>query len=97
MRGHLRLFATIDFGQTLVTRLIANFLHTNPGVTAELGYTNRPVHVIQEGYDAGVVAGNLTDDTVVARPSGKIVRYLVASSAFLKSLYANNPTLMREM
>ena len=49
LRGHLRLFATIDFGQSLVTRLIANFLQTNPGVTAELGYTNRPVHVIQEG------------------------------------------------
>ena len=85
LRGHLRLFATIDFGQTVVTRLIANFLQTNSGVTAELGYTNRPVHVIQEGYDAGVVAGDITDDTVVALPSGKIVRYLVASSAFLKS------------
>jgi DNA-binding transcriptional LysR family regulator len=85
LRGHLRLFATIDFGQSVVTRLIANFLQTNPGVTAELGYTNRPVHVIQEGYDAGVVAGDITDDTVVARPSGKIMRYLVASSAFLKS------------
>ena len=56
--------------KTRVTRLIANFLKTNPGVTAELGYTNRLVHVIQEGYDAGVVAGDITDDTVVARPSG---------------------------
>ena len=85
LRGHLRLFATIDFGQSVVTRLIANFLQANPGVTAELGYTNRPVHVIQEGYDAGVVAGDIVDDTVVARPSGKIVRCLVASPAFLKS------------
>jgi len=39
--GHLRLFATIDFGQSMVTRLIANFLQTNPGVTAELGDSNR--------------------------------------------------------
>src|SRR5437879_4382468 len=38
LRGHLRLFATIDFGQSTVTRLIARFLQANPGVTAELGY-----------------------------------------------------------
>ena len=42
----LRLFATIDFGQFTVTRLIARFLHANPGVTAELGYANRPLHMI---------------------------------------------------
>lgn len=43
LRGHVRLFATMDFGQTVVTRLIAQFLQTHTDVTAELGYTNRPV------------------------------------------------------
>jgi DNA-binding transcriptional LysR family regulator len=79
LRGHLRLFATIDLGQTAVTRLIAGFLRANPGVTAELGYTNRPVQMIEEGYDAGVVAGRITDERVVARSAGTIRRYLVAA------------------
>jgi DNA-binding transcriptional LysR family regulator len=79
LRGHLRLFATIDLGQTAVTRVIASFLRANPGVTAELGYTNRPVQMIEEGYDAGIVAGRVTDERVVARSAGTIRRYLVAA------------------
>lgn len=51
----------------------------NRGVTAALRYTNRPLHMIQEGYDAGVIAGSITDESVIARPAGKVVRYLVAA------------------
>jgi DNA-binding transcriptional LysR family regulator len=83
LHGHLRLFATIDFGQFTVSRLISRFVQAHPGVTAELGYTNRPSTMIQEGYDAGVVVGELTDDSVVARPAGKVVRYLVAAPQLL--------------
>ena len=84
LRGHLRLFATIDFGQSTVTRLIARFLRANPGVTAELSYTNRPLHLIQEGCDAGVIVGDITDEGVIARPAGKVVRYLAAAPALLE-------------
>ncbi|EIP96620.1 transcriptional regulator [Opitutaceae bacterium TAV1] len=84
LRGHLRLFATIDFGQFTGTRLITRFLLANPGVTAELGYTNRPLHMIQDGYDAGVIVGSITDDRVEARPAGKVVRYLVAAPGLVK-------------
>ena len=84
LHGHLRLFATIDFGQSVVTRLITRFLHANPGVTAELGYTNRPLQMIQEGCDAGVVVGHIADESVIARPAGKVVRYLVASPQLIE-------------
>src|SRR6188474_1659990 len=46
LQGHLRVFATIDLGQRVVTRLIASFLRDHPKVTAELGYSNRPVHMV---------------------------------------------------
>jgi DNA-binding transcriptional LysR family regulator len=84
LRGHLRLFATIDSGQIITTRLISSFLKRNPGVTAELAYTNRPLHMIQEGCDAGIVVGEITDESVIARPAGKIARYVAASPEFLK-------------
>ena len=84
LRGHMRLFATIDFGQFTVTRLISQFLHAHPGVSAELGYTNRPLHMIQEGCDAGVVVGSISDESVVARPAGKVVRYLAAAPELIK-------------
>jgi len=88
LSGHLRLFATIDSGQSYVTRLIASFLQINPKVTAELHYTNRPFHMIQEGCDVGVVAGEITDESVVARLANKQLRYLAASPALVKSLPA---------
>lgn len=79
LRGHLRLFATIDSGQFTVSRLIGRFLREHPEVTAELGYSNRPQRMIEEGYDVGIVTGAITDENVVARPVGKTVRHLVAS------------------
>lgn len=84
LRGHLRIFATIDSGQSMVTRLIACFLQEHPGVTAELGYTNRPLRMIEEGFDAGVVAGGLADDRVVALAAGRVRRYPVASPALVQ-------------
>ncbi|HEY5792982.1 MAG TPA: LysR family transcriptional regulator [Chthoniobacterales bacterium] len=84
IRGHLRLFATVDFGQSAVTRLITRFLLANPGVTAELKYSNRLTRMIDEGFDAGVVVGKISDDRVVARPAGGVVRYLVAAPALAK-------------
>jgi DNA-binding transcriptional LysR family regulator len=69
LSGHLRLFATIDLGQSLVTRLISSFLQVNPKVTAELGLSSRPLHMIQEGCDVGILPGKITDESVVARPA----------------------------
>jgi DNA-binding transcriptional LysR family regulator len=83
VEGNIRIFATIDFGQSVVSRLIASFMQTHPAVTTELGYSNRPLHMIEEGCDAGVIVGNLTDETVVARSAGRIRRYPVAAPSFL--------------
>jgi DNA-binding transcriptional LysR family regulator len=75
----------LTFGQFLFTRLIVNFLKANPLVTVELGYNNRPLHMIQEGCDAGLMLGTITDENVVARPAGKVARCIVASPALVKS------------
>lgn len=85
LSGHLRLFATIDSGQSIVTRLVTSFLQINPQVTAELGFTNRPMRMIEEGCDVGVLPGKIFDESVVARPAGNIALYLAASPALVKS------------
>jgi len=84
LRGHLRLFATVDFGQFLFTRLIASFMQRHPSITVELIYSNRPVRMIEEGCDAGLIVGDLTDDAVVARPAGQVARCLAAAPSLLK-------------
>jgi len=83
LMGHIRFFSTIDFGQGVVSRLLAKFMLQNPDITVDLVYSNRPLRMLEEGCDAGVVAGTVADDTVIARPLGVIRRYPVASPHFL--------------
>lgn len=83
LMGHIRFFSTIDFGQSVVSRLLAEFMLQNPSITVDLVYSNRPLRMLEEGCDAGVVAGEVADDTVIARPLGMIRRYPVASPDFL--------------
>lgn len=85
LSGHLRLFATIDWGQSAVTRLVSRFLQSHPKVTASLALTNRPLHMIREGCDVGIVPGKITDESVVARPSGMITLHLAAAPSLVKS------------
>lgn len=83
MAGTIRLFSTIDFGQSIVSRLIASFISLHPGVRLELSYTNRPLRMIEEGCDVGIIVGEITDDTVVARYLGEVRRYLVAAPEYI--------------
>src|SRR6478736_4152166 len=83
LSGHLRLFATFDLGQWVVTRLVSQFLQTNPKVTATLALNNRPLQMIQEGCDVGILPGKITDESVIVRPAGVITLHLVASAALV--------------
>lgn len=84
MSGHLRVFATIDMGQWIVTPLLSQFLQTNPKVTATLSLTNRLLHMIQEGCDVGILPGKITDESAIARPAGLITLHLAAAPALVK-------------
>ncbi len=88
LSGQLRLFATVDLGQFIVTRLLSQFLHAHPKVTATLALTNRPLHMIQEGCDVGILPGKITDESVIARPAGTVALQLAASPLLAK----NRPT-----
>lgn len=85
LSGHLRLFATADLGQWVVTPLVSQFLQSNPKVTATLAMNNRPLQMIQEGCDVGILPGKITDESVIARPAGAMTLHLAASTALVKS------------
>jgi DNA-binding transcriptional LysR family regulator len=85
LRGHLHLFATMDLGTWVVTPLVSQFLQTNPKVTAMLAMNNRPLQMIQEGCDVGILPGKITDESVIARPAGLITLHLTASPALVKT------------
>lgn len=66
---------------------MARFLKLHPQVTAELALTNRPLRMIEEGCDVGILPGKITDESLVARPAGSISLVLAASP----SLAATQP------
>ena len=84
LSGHLRLFATIDWGTWTVTPMVSSFLQMHPKVTVELALTNRPLHMLREGCDIGILPGKITDESVVARPAGMIVLHLAAAPSLIK-------------
>jgi len=84
LSGHLRLFATIDWGQWAVTPMLSRFLQMHPKLTAELALTNRPLHMLREGCDIGILPGKITDESVIARPAGAIVLHLAAAPSLVK-------------
>lgn len=84
LSGLLRVFATIDWGQSVVTRMLSEFLQMHPKVTAELALTNRPLRMIEEDCDVGILPGTVTDESVIARPAGKITLILAAAPSLIE-------------
>jgi DNA-binding transcriptional LysR family regulator len=85
LSGHLRLFATMDLGTWIVTPLVSQFLQANPKVSATLALNNRPLQMIEEGCDVGVLPGKITDESVIARPAGMISLHLTAAPVLVRS------------
>jgi DNA-binding transcriptional LysR family regulator len=83
-RGHLRVVSVVDFGQWIGTKILAKFCEAHSKVTAELHLLNRPTKYVEEGFDCGIVIGELTDKSVVARKIMSLPRYLVASPKLLE-------------
>lgn len=83
-RGHIRVVSVVDFGQWIVTRVLAKFCATHPHVTGELHLLNRPTKFVEEGFDCGITVGEPTDQSVTARKVCTLPRYLVASPKLLK-------------
>lgn len=91
LKGHISFFATIDFGQSVVSRMIASFIAENPCITVDLSYSNRPIRMIEEGYDIGIIAGNITDDSIIAKQIGSIQRLIVCSPKLLQGREVKSP------
>lgn len=85
LSGHLRIFATVDLGQWLITPLVSRFLQLHPKVTASLALTNRPLHMMREGSDVGILPGKITDESLIARPAGTISLHLAAAASLVKT------------
>jgi DNA-binding transcriptional LysR family regulator len=83
-RGLLRIAAPNVFGRRHVAPVVTRFLAAHPEVQVELMLSDRNVDLIEEGIDAAVRIGALSNLSLVARQLGHVGRVTVASPDYLE-------------
>lgn len=84
-QGLLRLNATFGFGRAHVTPAISDFARQYPEVEVQLRLTDRPLNLIEEGFDAAVRFGDLPDARLTGRKIASNRRLLCASPRYLET------------
>ncbi len=66
-RGRLRISAPLLFSQTAMGTLAAGFAHAHPDVRLEVTTEDRPVDMVEEGYDLVIRVNPDPDESLVGR------------------------------
>lgn len=83
-QGLLSVTAPELFGQRHIAPLLFEFLDRHPQVQARAFFSNRVVHLIDEGFDVALRIAALPDSGLTAVPVGALRVVLVASPEYLK-------------
>lgn len=94
-RGLLRISATLGFGRQYVAPALSKFVETFPEIEAQLHLTDRPVNMVEQGFDVSVRFGELPDARLTARRLASNRRLLCASPTYLDR--AGAPSNPREL
>jgi LysR family transcriptional regulator, regulator for bpeEF and oprC len=82
-RGRLRVDVAASAGRHVLAPALPDFLSRHPGITLELGSTDRPVDLLAEGVDCVVRGGLVHDEQLVARRLGAFGVVTCASPSYL--------------
>ena len=83
-KGLLKISATLGFGRRQLTPLLSKFAERYPDIEVQLHLSDRPVNLVEQGFDAAVRFGELRDARVIARRLADNRRLLCAAPAYLK-------------
>lgn len=83
-RGLLRMNAPLGFGRTVIAPLMTRFVQQHPLVEVQLEVTDRPMDLIETGFDLAVRFGELPDNRLTARRIMSNRRFLCASPDYLQ-------------
>jgi DNA-binding transcriptional LysR family regulator len=83
-QGLLRVNATLGFGRTVIAPLVSAFAKRYPDVEVQFEVTDRPIDLVESGYDLAIRFGTLPDSRLSARRIMSNRRFLCASPRYLK-------------
>lgn len=84
LEGRLRVDMSGGLARDYVIPLLPRFLQEHPLLQIELGSSDRLVDVVREGYDCVVRAGEVSDESLVARTIGLMQVVSCASPGYLQ-------------
>lgn len=82
-RGLLRVHATLGFGRRHIAPAVSEFLHAYPDVEVQLHLGDRPLQMVEHGFDVGICIGEIPDSQLTMRTIAHNRRLLCAAPAYL--------------
>ncbi len=82
--GRLRIDVGSSTASLIILPALASFCDRYPDLQVDLGVSDRPVDLISDNVDCVIRAGDLTDQSLVARRIGNLAFVTVASPAYVK-------------
>ncbi|AQT04042.1 LysR family transcriptional regulator [Acetobacter persici] len=82
-RGILRVDMPGRIGRLIVAPALPDFLERYPEIDIELGVTDRPVNLVEDGIDCVLRIGPLQDSGLIGRKVGELTLMNVASPSYL--------------
>lgn len=83
-KGLLKISATFGFGRRHITPQLSVFAREYPEVEVQLHLTDRPINLVEQGFDAVIRFGEIPDARLTARKIADNRRLVCASPAYLK-------------
>ncbi|TDR73867.1 LysR family transcriptional regulator [Paludibacterium purpuratum] len=83
LAGRLKVDMPSRFARRVLAPSLPHFLALHPGLTLELGSSDRQVDLVREGVDCVLRVGSLSDSSLVARPLGEMPLINCASPDYL--------------
>jgi DNA-binding transcriptional LysR family regulator len=85
VRGTLRINAPVSFGIREIASLVPEFTRNHPALSIDLGFNDRQVDLIEEGWDLVVRIGNLESSSLIARRLAPCHTIVCAAPSYLKA------------
>jgi DNA-binding transcriptional LysR family regulator len=84
--GRLRVCASVTFARLHIVPRMGAFLDAHPDLSCDLVMDDRYVDLLEENIDVALLAGELTDSSLMARKLATSERHIVASPAYLERM-----------
>lgn len=94
-QGTLKVSATLGFGRTYLTPALAKFSEVHPEVDVQMHLTDKPINLVDQGFDVQIRFGELDDSRLTARLLANNRRLLLASPEYL--LRSGTPACPRDL